>query len=348
MDLAPGKSQNEDESSTRDTLNWAHRIRARMTGLVNSQQPVSRLSSGLIAEIIMIESACLDRGQDDRILWRGDRPRGYRPDPLARGRCFSASMIRCGQLRTVCKAWRDAIDSTPNFNRYIVMNGWRNNIQYVQRYNNNSPLECFLELQPSNRLGQGGFPSLSEPLTQRLYSLNIYMSRVIIEPASFPTLRVLRIFGDTLHWGWAVDPLRMAHANPGLRELVVDFPYLSSGYKGRCWPSPPPLRVEHAGLQRVQLTGTWPSPKSDVLDHLELKGCVQLLVDEIELGCLRDSHSALRKMIRSLGQTGVSGIIGGRLEMTTSWDWADKGYTNSVRFLWCEVGQVPPPTISVR
>ncbi|KAG8894047.1 hypothetical protein FRC00_009643 [Tulasnella sp. 408] len=302
-----------------------------MTVLLNSQQPACKLPSEIIAEIIMLESAWLDRGQGDRVFRDGEHFH-----PADRSWIFTAFIKRCALLRTLCRAWRDAIDCNPNFTRYIFVNEGGDNILYVQRYNHHSLLECFLN--PGDRLTRDELPFLLGPLTQRLYSLSINMTETTIEPAAFPILQVLRIFSHSSSLeGWGVDPLRMVHANPGLKVLVVDFPGNPFDNATVKKPSSPPLRVEHSGLRVVQLTGRWDPYKSDVLRSLGLDSSVQLVVDTVDPAWFQVPNSALKNMIASLQRKGESGIPRCQLEITVK-----RFGFHMVRFMWSETGRFLP------
>ncbi|KAG8919105.1 hypothetical protein FRC01_001477, partial [Tulasnella sp. 417] len=239
---------------------------------------------------------------------------------------------RCALLRALCRAWRDVIDSTPAFTRYIVMNEWGNNIKYVRSYNSCSLLECFII--PGDSLTRGELPSLLGSLTERLYALNIDMTDKTLEPATFPMLQVLRIFSQNYSLeGWGVDPLRMVRAHPDLRVLVIDFPQNPFEKAGMKKPTPPPLQVEHSGLRVVQLTGYWNPYKSDILRSLGLDRSVQLIIDAVQPACLEDPDSALKRVIRSLGRKEYSSVIRGQLDITVKC----LGF-HVVRFMWSETG----------
>ncbi|KAG8897128.1 hypothetical protein FRC01_011471, partial [Tulasnella sp. 417] len=245
-------------------------------------------------------------------------------------------MDRCALLRTVCRAWRDAIDSAPNLTRFIVLNERRNNVLYVQQYNHDSLLECFFK--PGDRSMRDKLPSLLGPLTERLHALNIDMTDTIIEPAAFPILQALRIFSQSNSLeSWGVDPLRMVRANPGLRVLVIDFPDNPFGKARDKKPTPPALQVQHSCLRVVQLTGYWSSYKSDILRSLGLDRSVQLIIDAVQPACLEDPESALKKMIRSLGKKEQTGIIRGQLDIMVKC----LGF-HVVRLVWSETGRFLP------
>ncbi|KIO26274.1 hypothetical protein M407DRAFT_24493 [Tulasnella calospora MUT 4182] len=278
----------------------------------------------------MLESAWLDRGPNDRVFLGG-----HHHHPLDRSWIFTAFIERSALLRTLCRAWRDAIDNTPDITRYILVNKRRNNVLYVQRYNHDRPLECFMNT--GDRLALAELPSLLGPLTQRLHSLNIDIADTIMEPVAFPMLRVLRVFSQGSPIGlWGEDRLPMVHENPGLKVLVVDFSYYNSRIGALEPITAPPLRAEHSGLQIVQLTGNWYSTKSHVLQSLVLDSSVQLVVDNVKPAHLHGPDSALRNVTRSLTQMGVAGIIKGQLEIRGEYR------EHVVRFVWSKTGRFLP------
>ncbi|KAG9044149.1 hypothetical protein FS837_008725 [Tulasnella sp. UAMH 9824] len=202
----------------------------------------------------------------------------------------------------VCRAWRDAVDNTPELTQYILVNGWskKKNIEYVQRNNCDGPVEVLLdnaELPTRNELS-----SLLGPLACRLRSVDTSSTNLTIEPAPFPMLRALRIHSVyQVPYTFTSDLLGVLHANPDLVELYVG--HVQSEAPGA---DPPRLRIDHSGLQRVQLTQLSGHILSPILHCLGLKSSVMLIVDEMRLEDVRTSGSATADLIRSLQRTAFS------------------------------------------
>ncbi|KAG8950053.1 hypothetical protein FRC00_007895, partial [Tulasnella sp. 408] len=296
---------------TQDTLDWAHRIRVRMNVLVNSQRPAGRISREVI---IMIINNHL--GPSTRKQWGLD----YYDDPDT----SNNNIKRCTALRTVCRAWRDAIDTTPEFTRYILVHGQKTNIEYIRRCNRDGPVEFFLQIEESPAWSE--LSSLLGSLVLRVDSLNISNGRNFlldrsIRSTPFSMLRTVKICRLSVDdpGTFALDLLEMVHAHQDLTELILHS--ISHYVK----PEVPRSRIDHPGLQRVQLTQVSAPIQSHILQCLSLKNSAVLKVDGILLEDLNGSDSAFGDLIRSLGETR---ILAPSVEITGSADFM-KPFRNS-------------------
>lgn len=263
-----------------------------MNTLVNAQQPLCCFSREIIVMIIKN-----DLGPITWNCWRN-----WRSSFNSCREKYTNYVKRCAQLGMVCRAWRNAIDNTPELTQYILVNGWsrKKNIEYVQRNNYDGPVEVLLDIAVLATRSE--LSSLLGPLAYRLRSVNTASTNLTIEPAPFPMLRAIRIHSvyqvpDT----FASDLLGMLHANQDLVELYVG--YVDSEASAA---DPTRLRIDHSGLQRVQLTRLSPHILSPILHCLGLKSSVMLIVDEMRLEHVRTPGSATGDLIRSLQRTAFS------------------------------------------
>ncbi|KAG9026453.1 hypothetical protein FS837_004615, partial [Tulasnella sp. UAMH 9824] len=270
-----------------------------MNILVNSQRPVGRISQGVI--ILIVKN---DLGPSTREQW--GLVEGYN-EPAS-----NQDIKRCAALRTVCRAWRDAIDNTPEFTRYILVDGQKTNIEYIRRCNRDGPVDLFLQVTEAQ--WGGARSSLLEPLGLRVNSLNIlgdpsgfyghfYLDKSI-RHASFPMLRVVKLCRLPIEVPdkFALDLLEMVQANQDLTELVLN------GIRNTIMKSEytvPQLRFDRPSLQRVQITDVPAIIRSHFLHCVRLTSSVVLKIDDIRLEDLNGSDSAFGDFIRSLGQTRI-------------------------------------------
>ncbi|KAG8940035.1 hypothetical protein FRC04_005668 [Tulasnella sp. 424] len=320
-----------DVSATeiRDSLDWAYSIRSRMTTLVNSRQPISRVPPGIIARIIMVEAAKSSHGQG-RVTFTQE----WQPNFKSLNELYIARIIRFAELRVVCKQWRDAIDGTPEFTQCILVGGGMNNIEYVLRYNHDSPLELFIDSSTPTEL-----QSVLESLACRLSSA--YLTDMIA-PAPFPILQAVRISGTRVPDTFVTDLLEMLRVCPNVEELILDS-LTSESLSNEGSPGP---RPDHSGLQRVRITRLPPSLQMGVLQSLGLKGHATLIVDQMHPGYLWSPDSAIGNIIRSLGQMESSSVHTGLLEVggirnTYTYNLPkDRGCL--IAFMWSASGRNPP------
>lgn len=186
-----------------------------------------------------------------------------------------------------------------------MVEGQKTNIEYIRRCNLDGPAEFFLQIAESPSWGE--LSSLLGPLVLRVGSLNIASGPIYcdldrsIRSTPFPMLRTVKICNVSIRDGdtFAPDLLEMVHANQGLTELILQF------VSGNANPEAPRSRIDHPGLQRVQLTNLSPSIQSHILQRLRLKNSVVLKVNGILLEDLNGSDSAFGDFIRSLGRTRI-------------------------------------------
>lgn len=302
-----------------------------MTALVNSHQPISRMPPAIVVMIIKAETAELGHGQDSEKFWRKRQP-----DFQSWKELNIAQITRCAQLRRVYRAWRDVIDGTPEFTRYIVVDGWRNNVQYALRYNHGSLLECFLPFRDATAL---------EPLKHR--QLNIYSTDVPnVGLALFPMLRVIRISGTEVGYtrGFILELVDMLHFNPNLTELILDTlttrDFVNEHVED--FLDLPRPRPDHPGLQRVQITGISSPLRSMILRSLGLQTSVTLIVDHINPDDLLCPDSVAGNIIRSLGRTEFSTVYRGQMAVTGYPISSAHGRANLIRFTWSRSGDTLP------
>ncbi|KAG9021838.1 hypothetical protein FS837_006942, partial [Tulasnella sp. UAMH 9824] len=270
-----------DEANQRNTLDWAHQIRARMNALVNSQQPICRFSRETIVTIIKE-----DLGPPVQMDWRT-----WCSDTYTCRNNYVRRITRCAKLGMVCRAWRDAIDNTPELTRSILVDGRRKNIEFVQRYNCDGPLEVLLsDARELNELSL-----LLGSLVHRLCSLDVYSADLSIKPAPFPILRSIKIYDSRVPDTFAADLLGVLNASQDLAEL-----YLNSVTGGEPATDLPRVGIDHPGLQRVQLSQLSPHILSHILHCLGLKSSVMWRVGEMRPEYLSSSGSAAVDLIRSL------------------------------------------------
>lgn len=242
-------------------------------------------------------------------------------------------IIRCAQLRTVCRAWRDAIDCTSEFTRLILVDPQMSNAQFFPRTNSQGLLECFVKLEDGPT--QNELSCFLTPLAERLYSLNTYSPNLIIKPTHFPMLRAIRIVQSRVSNTFAVDLLEMLRAHPDLTELVLrsltcDDPVLEEFSR---------LRVDHPGLQRVELHELSSPLRSYLLQNLGLKSSVALIAGEVDPRYLNRPDSAIGNLVRSQVRREFPSIIRGQLRLepglpprfgegktTVSFRWPSRGH----------------------
>lgn len=111
------------EGELLEPLQLARRIQVRMHGLHNMRRPINRLSTETIACIILEASPVAS---------------------LLDTEAYIDTLTRWARLRTVCKAWCRAMDSTPEFWRHIWVHRGGHNVAHLQRLNVVEPLRCLI------------------------------------------------------------------------------------------------------------------------------------------------------------------------------------------------------------
>ncbi|KAG9020714.1 hypothetical protein FS837_007939 [Tulasnella sp. UAMH 9824] len=214
---------------------------------------------------------------------------------------------RCVALATVCRAWRDAIENTPELTRYILMEYQKTNVEYVRRCNRNGPLD--IVLGQGTNVTWNELSSLLGSLVHRVCALNVWATQIVTD-IPLQTLQAVRIESVFVPPTFAADLLGVILVNQGLAELIL---HSISG--GAPEPDSPRLRIDHSGLRRVRLTRLPQPLVSHILHCLGLKNSVMMKTDGVCLETLSSPDSAFGDLIRSRARDGSYAL---RVEVTPS------------------------------
>ncbi|KAG9044109.1 hypothetical protein FS837_008772 [Tulasnella sp. UAMH 9824] len=168
--------------NTTETLRWARSITSRLATFMNSKQPILRMTSNVLAAIILQDDTELELSLGHPLQSSG--PFTFEGQKL---KSNISRMFRSMQLRQVSRAWRDAIDTSTQLCSFVWVGNDHNNVEYIRGANPNGPLECVIsEFQPNSHL------SILEPIAHRISRIAIvsisHDTAEALEPSAFPGL----------------------------------------------------------------------------------------------------------------------------------------------------------------